>query len=105
MGKEPEKSISDRINECRHFPTEQQVISCLEKLLAKTKDGQVSYELAHEYEKLGRKKEAVKYYEKAESLFTQTNFKNMARAAINNIVIESLISEKDKKKGKKKASA
>jgi len=60
----------------------------------------VSYELAHEHEKIGKKKEAIKYYEKAESLFKQVNYKNMARAAINNIIVEALLAEKNRKKKK-----
>jgi len=46
----------------------------------------------------GKDKEAVRYYEKAESLFKKDSYKNMARAAINNIVIETLITEEKKKK-------
>jgi len=92
------KSIPERIDECRHQQTKQQVLSSLKELLDETNDGLVSYEIAHEYEKLGKDKEAVRYYEKAESLFKKDSYKNMARAAINNIVIEALIAEKKKKK-------
>lgn len=98
MGKASQKSVVDLISECRHRSTEKEVIGCLKGLFEKTNNGMVSYELGHEYEKLGKNKEAVNYYEKAESLFGQDSFKNMARAAINNIVIEALITEKKKKK-------
>jgi len=98
VGKASQKSIVDLISECRHRSTEKDVIGCLKGLFEKTNNGMVSYELGHEYEKLGKNKEAFKYYEEAESLFGQDSFKNMARAAINNIVIEALITEKKKKK-------
>ncbi|MCK4759599.1 MAG: hypothetical protein KAT69_06090 [Candidatus Aminicenantes bacterium] len=98
MGKASPKSIVDLISECHHRSTEKEVISCLKELFEKIHNGMVSYELGHEYEKLGKNKEAVKYYEEAESLFEKASFKNMARAAINNIVIEALITEKKKKK-------
>lgn len=100
MGKASKKSVVDLISECRHRSTEKEVIGCLKGLFEKTNNGMVSYELGHEYEKLGKNKEAVKYYEEAESLFGQDSFKNMARAAINNIVIEALIAE-NRKKGSK----
>ena len=98
MIKKGHKTITDRINECRHQPTSQQSLSSLKDLLDETKDGLVSYELAHEFEKLGKDKEAVRYYEKAESLFKKDSYKNMARAAINTLVIENLVAEKKKKK-------
>jgi hypothetical protein len=72
LGKASQKSISDLINECYHQQSEKKVISSLEELLEKTKSGMVSYE----------------------------NYKNMARAAINNIIIEDLIAEKNKQKTK-----
>jgi hypothetical protein len=100
LGKGSQKSISDLINECYHQRSEREVISSLEELLKKTKSGMVSYELGHEHEKIGKKDEAMKYYEKAESLFKQTNYKNMARAAINNLIIEDLIAKKNKQKTK-----
>ncbi len=96
--KKEHKTITDRINACRHQPSKQQSLSSLKELLEETNNGLVSYELAHEFEKLGKDKEAVRYYEKAESLFKKDSYKNMARAAINNIVIEALITEKKKKK-------
>jgi len=96
--KKDNNTITARINECRHQATKQQFLSFLKELLDETNDGLVSYEIAHEYEKLGKDKEAVRYYEKAESLFKKDSYKNMARAAINNIVIEALIVEKKKKK-------
>ena len=73
------------------------MIASLKELFEKTNNGMVSYELGHEYEKIGKKKEAVDYYERAEALFDQDNYKNMARAAINNIVIEALLTEKKKR--------
>lgn len=98
MIKKEHKTITDRINECRHQPSRQQSLSSFKELLEETNNGLVSYELAHEFEKLGKDKEAVRYYEQAESLFKKDSYKNMARAAINNIVIEALIAEKKKKK-------
>ncbi len=98
MGKTSQKNIVHLISECRHHSTEKEVISSLKKLFEKTNNGMVSYELGHEYEKLGKNKDAVNCYEKAEALFDQDSFKNMARAAINNVVIEALITEKKKKK-------
>jgi hypothetical protein len=98
VGKTSQKSIVELIGECRHRSTEKEVISCLKELFEKTNDGMVSYELGHEYEKLGKNKEAINYYERAETLFGKDSFKNMARAAINNIVIEALITEERKKK-------
>lgn len=86
------------IKDCYRQQSEKEVISALEELLEQTKNGRVSYELGHEHEKIGKKNEAIKYYEKAELLFEQTNYKNMARAAINNLIIEDLIAEKSKKK-------
>ena len=100
MGKASQKSITALINECYRQPSEKKVISSLEELLKETKNGMVSYELGHEHEKIGKKNEAIKYYEKAESLFEQINYKNMARAAINNLIIEDLIADKNKKKRK-----
>ena len=100
MGKSSQKNISDLINECYRQRSEREVISSLEELLKKTKSGMVSYELGHEHEKIGKTNEAIKYYEKAESLFGQTNYKNMARAAINNLIIEDLIAGKNKQKTK-----
>lgn len=100
MGRASKKSISDLINECYHQRSEKEIISALEELFEKTKSGMVSYELGHEHEKIGKRNEAIKYYEKAESLFEQTNYKNMARAAINNLIIEDLIAEKNKQKTK-----
>jgi len=100
LGKTYQKSISDLINECYRQSSEKKVIASLEELLEKTKSGMVSYELGHEHEKIGKTNEAIKYYEKAESLFEQINYKNMARAAINNLIIEDLIADKNKNKRK-----
>mgnify|MGYP001172515389 CR=1 FL=1 len=100
MGKATQKNISDLINECYRQRSEREVISSLEELLNKTKSGMVSYELGREHEKIGKTNEAIKYYEKAESLFEQINYKNMARAAINNLIIEDLIEDKNKNKRK-----
>jgi len=90
------KTISKTINECRQIKQSEKVILCLEELLKATNNGMVAYELGHEYKKASKNKEAIQYYEKAESLFTQTNYKNMARAAINNLKIEALIDKKKK---------
>ena len=100
MGEPPEKSIQERIEECRTLSGEKNLISYLEELLKETKNGLVSYEIGHEYEKIGKIKEAIEYYRKAESLFTETSHKNMARAAINNIMIEDLIHERKKEENK-----
>ena len=89
-----------KIKDCHQLVTSRKVISCLEELFKNTNDSMVAYELGHEYEKLGKNKNAVECYERAESLFKVPIYKNMARAAINNLVIEALVASK-KKRGSK----
>ena len=72
--------------------------SCLEALFLSTNDGLVAYELGHEFEKIGKTLDAAEYYERAETLFKQPIYKNMARSAINNLAIETLLAEKKKKR-------
>ncbi len=95
------KRIEKRIQECRKLFIPEKVISCLIKLLKVTNNGMVAYALGYEYEKLGEFMDAVKYYKQAESLFTDLGHKNMARFAINSLVIERLEDEKRKRKKKK----
>lgn len=94
------KIIRGKIADCRRLTKPESVISCLEELFNATHDGLVAYELGHEHEKTGKNQEAIYYYERAESLFDEEDYKNMARAAINNLQIEALFSEKNKKSEK-----
>ncbi len=92
------KNLENKIKDCRQLISSKKVISCLEALLLSTNDGLVAYELGHEFEKIGKTQDAVEYYERAESLFKQPIYKNMARAAINNLSIETLLTLRKKKK-------
>ncbi len=92
------KNLDKKIKDCRQLVSSKKVISCLEELFSSTNDGLVAYELGHEFEKIGKSKDAVEYYERAESLFKQPIYKNMARAAINNLSIEVLLAAEKKKK-------
>ncbi len=92
------KSLDQKIKDCRQLVSSKKVIKCLEDLFLTTNDGMVAYELGHEFEKLGKTADAVEYYERAESLFNQDIYKNMARAAINNLAIETLLAAKKKKR-------
>ncbi len=92
------KSIEERIKDCRQLINPGKIILCLEELLIATEEAMVAYTLGNEYEKTGNIKMAIKYYEKAESLFTLDNYKNMARAAINNLQIEAILTEKKRAK-------
>ncbi len=94
------KNLEKKIKDCRRFTSSKKVISCLEALFLSTNDGLVAYELGHEFEKIGKIQDAVEYYERAETLFKQPIYKNMARAAINNLSIEVLLAAKKKKKRK-----
>lgn len=94
----PRKNIEDRIKDCRQLINPGKIILCLEELLIATEEAMVAYALGSEYEKTGDIKTAIKYYEKAESLFTLDNYKNMARAAINNLQIEVILMEKKRAK-------
>lgn len=92
------KSIEERIKDCRQLLNPGKIILCLEELLLATEEAMVAYTLGSEYEKTGDIKMAIKYYEKAESLFTLDNYKNMARAAMNNLQIEVILTEKKRAK-------
>ncbi len=94
------KNLDKKIKDCRQLISSKKVISCLEKLLLSTNDGLVAYELGHEFEKISKTSDAVEYYGRAESLFKQPIYKNMARAAINNLAIETLLVAEKKKKRK-----
>jgi len=98
MPKVARKNLDKKIKDCRQLISSKKVISCLETLLLSTNDGLVAYELGHEFEKIGKTQDAVEYYERAETLFKQPIYKNMARAAINNLAIESLLAAKKKKR-------
>ncbi len=92
------KNLAKKIKDCRQLVSSKKVISCLEALFLSTNNGQVAYELGHEFEKIGKTQDAVEYYERAETLFKQPIYKNMARAAINNLAIETLLAVRKKKK-------
>ena len=92
------KNLDKKIKNCRQLISSKKVISCLEELFLSTNDGQVAYELGHEFEKIGKTQDAVEYYERAENLFKQPIYKNMARAAVNNLAIEILLAAKKKKR-------
>jgi tetratricopeptide (TPR) repeat protein len=98
MPKVAHKNLENKIKDCRQLISSKKVISCLEELFLKTNDGLAAYELGHEFEKIGKPSDAVEYYERAENLFKQPIYKNMARAAINNLAIEVLLAAKKKKK-------
>ncbi len=98
MPKVARKSLEKKIKDCHQLVSPKKVIKCLEDLFLSTNDGLVAYELGHEFEKIGKISDAVEYYERAESLFKQPIYKNMARAAINNLSIETLLSAKKKKR-------
>jgi hypothetical protein len=92
------KNIESRIKECQHLMIPEKVISCLKELFDETNDGMVAFELGREYEKAGDNVKAFQLYDLAEELFEDPNFKNMAQASINNLVIEEIITKKKKKK-------
>ncbi|MBN1273325.1 MAG: hypothetical protein JXB26_13740 [Candidatus Aminicenantes bacterium] len=92
------------IQKCRKHLVPDKVILCLKKLFDDSPHGLVAYAIGFEYEKSGRFKEAVGFYEKAESLFEETIYKNMARFAINNIVVDVLHADDKRKKRKKSPS-
>jgi hypothetical protein len=56
----------------------------------------VAFELGREYEKAGDNVKAFQLYDMAEDLFEDPNFKNMAQAALNNLVIEELLAKRKK---------
>lgn len=98
MPKVARKTLENKIKDCRQLISSKKVISCLEELFLSTNDGLAAYELGHEFEKIGKTSDAVEYYERAETLFKQPIYKNMARAAINNLAIEVLLAAKKHKK-------
>ncbi len=98
MVKPPKKELESRIKECQHLIIPEKVISCLKELLDETNDGMVAFELGREFEKAGDNVKAFQLYDLAEDLFEDPNFKNMAQAALNNLVIEEIVSKKKKKK-------
>ncbi len=100
MPKGSRKNLDKKIKDCRQLISSKKVISCLEALFLSTNDGQVAYELGHEFGKIGKTQDAVEYYERAEALFKQPIYKNMARAAINNLAIETLLAVRKKKRRK-----
>jgi len=98
MPKVARKTLENKIKDCRQLISSKKVISCLEELFLSTNDGLAAYELGHEFEKIGKTSDAVEYYERAETLFKQPIYKNMARAALNNLAIEVLLAAKKQKK-------
>ncbi len=98
MPKVARKKLDEKIKDCRQLISSKKIISCLEELLLSTNDGLVAYEIGHEFEKIDKPQDAVEYYERAETLFKQPIYKNMARAAINNLAIEVLLAAKKQKK-------
>jgi tetratricopeptide (TPR) repeat protein len=100
MPKGARKNLEKKIKDCRKLVSSKKIISCLEALFLSTNNGLVAYELGHEFEKIGKSSDAIEYYERAETLFKSPIYKNMARAAINNLSIEVLLATKKKKKRK-----
>ncbi len=92
------KKLESRIKECQHLIIPDKVIACLKELFDETNDGLVAFELGREYEKAGDNVKAFQLYDLAEDLFEDPSFKNMAQAAINNLVIEEIVASKKKKK-------
>lgn len=95
------EEIKKAIHKCRKELVPDKIILCLKKLFTDVPHGLVAYAIGYEYEKSGRFKEAVHFYEKAESLFNETINKNMARFAINNIIVDVIHADKKRKKRKK----
>lgn len=100
MAKPPRKNLEDKIRECQQLIIPDKVISCLKELLEETNEAMVAYELGREYEKAGNNVKAFQCYSMAEDLFEDPSFKNMVQAALNNLVIEEIISGKKKKEAK-----
>jgi hypothetical protein len=98
MAKLSKRELESRIRECRQLLIPEKVISCLKELFEETNDGMVAFELGREYEKAGDNVKAFQLYDLAEDLFEDLSFKNMAQAAINNLVIEEIVASKKKKK-------
>ncbi len=96
MPKVARKNLEKKIKDCRQLISSKKVISCLDALFLSTNDGLVSYEIGHEYEMIGKTQDACEYYERAETLFKQPIYKNMARAAMNNLSIETLLAVRKK---------
>lgn len=98
MVKDPRREINKKIENCRQLLRPEKIINCLEKLLRDTNNAWVAYELGREYEKTGQKTKAFICFDMAEDLFEDPNLKNMAQAALNNLVVEEIIEGKKKKK-------
>ncbi len=97
MDKFSRKEIDRKIKECQQLIISDKVIICLKELLESTNDAMVAYELGREYEKAGNNVRAFQCYSMAEDLFEDPNFKNMAQAALNHLVIEEIIVKKKRK--------
>ena len=97
MDKLSRKEIDKKIKECQQLIISDKVIICLKELFENTNDGMVAYELGREYEKAGNSVKAFQCYSMAEDLFEDPNFKNMAQAALNHLVIEEIITRKKKR--------
>jgi hypothetical protein len=97
MAHSHKKEIDDKIKECQHLILPEKVITCLKELFEETNDPMVAFELGREYEKAGNRVRAFQLFDLAEDLFEDPNFKNMAQASLNNLVIEEIISSKKKK--------
>ncbi len=97
MVKSPNKNIENKIRDCQHLILPEKVISCLKELFEETNDAMVAFELGREYEKTGNLVKAFQLFDLAEDLFEDQNFKNMAQASLNNLVIEEIISRQKKK--------
>ncbi len=95
-----QKHIKDQIKDCRRLINPGKIILCLEELFRATNDGMAAYTLGHEQEKIGNIRTAVKYYEMAESLFKEVDYKNMARSAINSLQVEAILAQKKREKFK-----
>ena len=101
MVKDLRREINKKIENCRQLLRPEKIINCLEQLLSAYNNPWVAYELGREYEKSGEKTKAFICFDKAEDLFEDLNLKNMAQAAMNNLVIEEIIEGKTKKKKRK----
>lgn len=97
MVESPKKNIEDKIRDCQHLILPEKVISCLKELFEETNDAMVAFELGRGYEKAGNLVKAFQLFDLAEDLFEDQNFKNMAQASLNNLVIEEIISRQKKK--------
>jgi hypothetical protein len=97
MDKLSRKEIDKKIKKCQQLIISDRVITCLKELFEDTNDGMVAYEMGREYEKAGNNVKAFQCYSMAEDLFEDPNFKNMAQAALNHLVIDEIITKKKKR--------